>query len=361
MVRPYVTPGKTYGARSDARGVWDAQVVRVDTATNRAWLRVPRMTGDVERGPVEIPVLPVPIQAGDSVMVAFREGRKDSLVILSRVNAPPDGYFEGWRNIEFPYEDDDPRLSSWSFLGNEFEESVMIVDGALIVEEDYWAEFQLTNVHVQDPETNEFLFGSGIQVLKEPKLYMVNLVLKYRTLDDDEGSFYNDPVFRITSRGPSDDSNGYLPNGTSFEFEVTQNMNSIYDPETDEYVDKVQETLKTYTESDIDIALYANNFDVDWSTVEDASWVEEELDGEGNGLRFGHWRTDGLGDNTIYIVDRLVEFNLLLPLAAKSKQTDATDYYSNDLQLIDFEFVMGSSYSQIEIDLTQTILRVKQL
>ena len=86
-----ITPGKSYGVNFQAQGVWDAKVIRVDEETNQAWVRVPRVTGDLDRGPIAMPSLATPLTVGDDVLVAFREGRRDDLVILARVGSSSSG------------------------------------------------------------------------------------------------------------------------------------------------------------------------------------------------------------------------------------------------------------------------------
>jgi hypothetical protein len=90
-MRNYVTPGKSNSVRFEPRGVWNATVVRVDVGSNEAWVRVPRMSGDLDRGPLLMPSLAAPLAVGDDVLVAFREGKADQLAIVAKVGASGGG------------------------------------------------------------------------------------------------------------------------------------------------------------------------------------------------------------------------------------------------------------------------------
>lgn len=90
-MRNYVTPGKSNSVRFEPRGVWNATVVRVDVGSNEAWVRVPRMSGDLDRGPLQMPSLAAPLAVGDDVLVAFREGKADQLAIVAKVGASEGG------------------------------------------------------------------------------------------------------------------------------------------------------------------------------------------------------------------------------------------------------------------------------
>lgn len=368
MARPYVTPGKTHGVRSDHRGLWNATVVRIDAETNRAWLRVPRLTGDLERGPVQVPMFPVALAAGDEVMVGFREGMRDSLVIVSRSN-PPGSDASGWKRIDLPYDPDDDRYPFWTFAGQEFYESVQIVDGILMNEWDYESEFSLTNLTMRDPVGGQHLFGSGIDVLKEPSLYQVRLRIPLLLINDVEDDFDNSPTFSFYTYAPDESEEYALPNGTGWSMSIEHDFESGFhdvDGEEQEFIyyqESVEasatETHYYYSEtyrSDPD------NFDklIRPTFVTNGTWVDEtDLDTDDPNYRFGYWKLDGQGEEELYYIKREIEINMLMGGAAKGKNFGVTSY-ANDSYQFQFNFSLYS-YAQTFVDLANTFLEVKQL
>lgn len=89
-MQQYTTPFKTHSVPFKANGVFYGVVVAVND--KRLDIKVPRMTGDavfknieyVDSGLSELPA------AGELVLVAFLEGKKDDLVVLGRVKSSLD-------------------------------------------------------------------------------------------------------------------------------------------------------------------------------------------------------------------------------------------------------------------------------
>lgn len=93
--RSYTTPLKSASVAFKATGVWRAVVTAVDGT--RVYVRVPRLSGDLEYGPLDL-VMPndtQPPAVDDPVLVGFVEGRQDELVVIGPVkttNAGSDGF-----------------------------------------------------------------------------------------------------------------------------------------------------------------------------------------------------------------------------------------------------------------------------
>jgi hypothetical protein len=83
--RSYTTPLKTSSVPFKPNGVWRGVVTSVSGFG--VWVRVPRLSGDLEYGPLDV-VAPndtaMPVVA-DPVLVGFVEGRQDELVVLGVV------------------------------------------------------------------------------------------------------------------------------------------------------------------------------------------------------------------------------------------------------------------------------------
>lgn len=83
--RSYTTPLKTSSVPFRATGVWRAVVTSVSGFG--VWVRVPRLSGELEYGPLDLlapndTAMPV---VGDPVLIGFVEGRQDELVVLGVV------------------------------------------------------------------------------------------------------------------------------------------------------------------------------------------------------------------------------------------------------------------------------------
>ena len=91
MQRTYTTPLKTASVPFTPTGVWRAVVTAVDGYG--VWVRVPRLSGELEYGPLDV-VIPndtaMPVVA-DPVLVGFVEGRQDELVVLGVVKTATSG------------------------------------------------------------------------------------------------------------------------------------------------------------------------------------------------------------------------------------------------------------------------------
>lgn len=85
MERSYTTPLKTSSVPFKPMGVWRGVVTAVSGFG--VWVRVPRLSGDLEYGPLDV-VAPndtaMPV-VSDPVLVGFVEGRQDELVVLGVV------------------------------------------------------------------------------------------------------------------------------------------------------------------------------------------------------------------------------------------------------------------------------------
>lgn len=84
-MRSYTTPLKTASVPFNAVGVWRAVVTAVDGA--QVTVVVPRLSGDLEYGPLDVlsDTGTIPPAVGDPVVVGFVEGRQDELVVLGTV------------------------------------------------------------------------------------------------------------------------------------------------------------------------------------------------------------------------------------------------------------------------------------
>lgn len=86
-MRDYRTPAKSASVPFKAEGVVRGFVARV--GAGGVFVRVPRLSGDFEYGPLEVAgSLVAPLRVGDSVFVGFLEGRQDDLVVLGVVDSP---------------------------------------------------------------------------------------------------------------------------------------------------------------------------------------------------------------------------------------------------------------------------------
>lgn len=97
--RSYTTPLKSSSVPFRAVGVWRAVVTEVVGA--QVSVRVPRLSGDLEYGPIDVVM---PNDAGlpavdDPVIVGFVEGRQDELVVLGVVRTSDEGGLGGFTGV----------------------------------------------------------------------------------------------------------------------------------------------------------------------------------------------------------------------------------------------------------------------
>jgi hypothetical protein len=83
-VNRYTTPLKNASVAFSATGVWNAVVTGVPD--HRLKVRVPRLSGDMEYGPLYVIGQETDTFAvGDAVIVAFLEGKQDELIVIGRI------------------------------------------------------------------------------------------------------------------------------------------------------------------------------------------------------------------------------------------------------------------------------------
>lgn len=80
----YTTPLKNASVPFNPVGIWNAVVTEVPD--HRLKVRVPRLSGDMEYGPLYVLGREDDVyEVGDLVVVTFLEGRQDELIVIGRV------------------------------------------------------------------------------------------------------------------------------------------------------------------------------------------------------------------------------------------------------------------------------------
>ena len=80
----YTTPLKNASVPFNPVGIWYAVVTEVPD--HRLKVKVPRLSGDMEYGPLYVVGEETDAYSvGDPVVVAFLEGRQDDLIVIGRI------------------------------------------------------------------------------------------------------------------------------------------------------------------------------------------------------------------------------------------------------------------------------------